>query len=195
MHHLNNKAKPWTPEQYELLKRLGATENPDWDDIALQCGHSRGSCRTTLNRLLREIAQAHDVNYGRDDPRHPKRRWTNAHVAELRCLRTVEGRPFPEIDRLLGRPDGASAQKFRSLRPEPERAPNGIERRAIHAPKAVPEHTSLTAAQLGDPLPGRSALDRLRAGIGEPVPYLGRAVRYAMQVTLAGEGESAKSGA
>jgi Myb-like DNA-binding domain len=32
-------------------------------------------------------------------------------------------------------------------------------------PAALPSHTSLTAAVLGDPLPGRSALDRKRAGV------------------------------
>lgn len=195
MHHLTGKPNPWTPEQYELLKRLGAAENPDWDDVALQCGHSKGSCRTTLNRLLREIAQGHDVSYGKADPRNPKRYWSKADEAELYRLRTVDGKTFPAIDILLGRPDGASAQKFAALRRAAPAAANGIERRAIHAPKQVPEHTEMTAAQFGDPLPGRSALDKLRAGIVEPAPYLGSAMRYVMQVTLAGEGESAKSGA
>lgn len=182
-----DKPKPYTADQTDLLYRLGAAEDADWDDIALQCGHSKGSCRTTLNKLLAAIAEAHGVSFGRDDPRHPKRTWSKADRDELVRLRTIEGRSFPEIDRALGRSDSASAQKFRSLRPEPDAAPNGIERRAIHAAKHVPEHTSLTAAQLGDPLPGRSALDRLRAGMAEPPPYLGRAVRYPMQVSLATE--------
>lgn len=33
------------------------------------------------------------------------------------------------------------------------------------APDAVPEYTSITAAFFKDPLPGRSALDKMRAGL------------------------------
>lgn len=195
MHHLNDKPKPWTPEKHEMLKRLGAAEKPDWDDVALQCGHSKGSCRTTLNRLLAEIAQGHGVAFGKADLRNPKRFWSGADADELFRLRTVEGWTFPAIDARLGRSPGSSAQKFATGRPAPPAVANGIERRAIHAPKYVPEHTCPTAKQFGDPLPGRSALDRLRAGVAEPAPCLGRAVRYAMQVSLASEGESVKSGA
>lgn len=180
-----DRPKPWSAEQYQLLLRLGAAPNADWDAIAGHCGHSKGSCRTTLNRLLAEIAAGHGVAFGRADPRNPKRYWSAAEEAELWRLRTVEKQSFPAIDRLLGRNPGCSAQKFSYLRHAPVAA-NGIELRAIHAPKQVPEHTSLTAAHLGDPLPGRSALDRLCAGIAEPKPYLGHAARYPMRVSLAG---------
>lgn len=182
---LPDKPRPWSAEQYQLLLRLGAAPNADWDAIAGECGHSKGSCHTTLNRLLAEIAQGAGVAFGKTDPRNPKRYWTAAEQAELWRLRTVEKQTFPAIDKLLGRTLGCSAQKFSGLRRDPVAA-NGIELRAIHAPKKVPEHTSLTAAQLGDPLPGRSALDRLRAGIAEPKPYLGHAARYPMRVSLAG---------
>lgn len=49
---------------------------------------------------------------------------------------------------------------------------------------------SLTAALLGDPLPGRSALDRLRAGIPDPPPHADhRTAYYASRpkITLATE--------
>lgn len=150
--------KPWTPEQLETLQRMGAAQDRDWDDISAACGHSAGSCSTTLNKLLRRIADGRGIAFGKADPRNPKRYWCAADVVELKRLCTVEQRTFPEIDKALGRPPGASAWKFRSLRDLP---PAGvILTRAIHAPKYVPAHKSLTAAFFGDPLPGRSALDQ-----------------------------------
>lgn len=155
---MNGGARPWTAAQKEMLLRLAAAEQQGWDEIAAECGHSEGSCRTTLNNLLRRIAEDHGVIFGKDDPRCSKRYWSAADAAELRRLRTVEKLPFPEIDRRLGRAEGASAQKFRALRLEPPA--DVVLTRAIHAPKYIPEHKTLTAAFFGDPQPGRSALDR-----------------------------------
>lgn len=50
-------------------------------------------------------------------------------------------------------------------------------------PDKLPNPQSITALILGDPLPGRSALDRIRAGLAEPI-YLGTGYRYPMKVTL-----------
>lgn len=151
--------RPWTPKQLDLLMRSAAVPSPDWSGISLACGHSAGSCRVTLNNLLRRIAEDNAVAFGKGNPLNPKRTWSREEIAELVRLRTVEGLAFPAIDLILGRAIGASVQKFHTRRPDP---PAGVRfvTRAIHAPKFVPEHESLTAAFFGDPLPGRSALDK-----------------------------------
>jgi hypothetical protein len=163
-------ANPWTPDQHALLQQLRA-DKVDWPIVSERCGHPVPSCRTTLSMLKRRAARigagelSEQTPFGKGDPKNPKRFWTEADVQTLIRMVTVEGQSCAEVDRALGRADGASAEKFNRLR-RPE-AVRSIELRAIHAPKNLPRHDSITAEFFGDPLPGRSALDRIRAGQGE----------------------------
>lgn len=71
--------------------------------------------------------------------------------------------------------------------PRTRRTARKIAEDALEASKQTRTfHTSAAAEWLGDPVPGRSALDRIRAGIVEPPPYMdGRALRYQPKITLA----------
>lgn len=78
----------------------------------------------------------------------------------------VPGDAKPVTSRVLRQHDTALAKQIRDTRPQ---------------------HQSITAEFFGDPLPGRSALDRMRAGIVDEVraPY-----RSAPPISLAMEGLS-----
>jgi hypothetical protein len=168
---MTGRTNPWTPEQLALLQKLRA-DGVDWPEVSARCGHSEGSCATTLSMLQRRQARiaagelpADKAAFSKGHPKNPKRFWTEADVQTLIPMVTVEGKTCVDVDHVLGRSEGASAEKFNRLR-RPE-ATTGFEVRKIHAPKALPQHTSLTAEFFGDPLPGRSALDqRARQGDG-----------------------------
>jgi hypothetical protein len=163
---MTGPSNPWTPGQLELLQKLRA-DGIDWPEVSQRCGHPLPSCRTTLSMLQRRqqrIAAGElppqKAAFGKGDPKNPKRFWTEADVQTLIRMVTIEGKTYADVDRTLGRSEGASAEKFNRLRrPETTR---GFEVRAIHTPKNLPQHDSITSAFFGDPLPGRSALDQRR---------------------------------
>lgn len=170
---MTGRSNPWTPDQLALLQRLRA-DGLDWPEISQRCCHPLPSCRTTLSMLQRREARIAagelpaQTPFGKGDPKNPKRFWTETDVQTLIRMVTVEGKTCADVDRALGRSEGASSEKFNRLRrPEATRLP--YEARAIHAQATMPEHTSITAKQFGDPLPGRSALDQRRAGQGDGV--------------------------
>ncbi|WP_439399016.1 hypothetical protein ACRQ5Q_16795 [Bradyrhizobium sp. PMVTL-01] len=84
--------------------------------------------------------------------------WTEEEWATLQRMR-ADGVSWSAIDQALGRQPKSSRSKW-----ENERAKERIRAdKAAAASKPPPaEHQSLTAAFFGDPLPGRSALDRRR---------------------------------
>lgn len=93
-----------------------------------------------------------------------RRPWTEEDWATLKRMH-AEGKTWSEIDKALGRPPRRSRSKW-----ENERGKERVRAdRAAAATRLAPaEHQSLTAAFCGDPLPGRSALDRKRAGVADP---------------------------
>jgi hypothetical protein len=157
--------KPWTPEQLAMLAP-GRDAGKSWDELAIETGHSVQSCRTMLPVLKRRQREAEAAAAGESLPRTVnKRTWSHADVRILIHMRVVEKRPFPAIDAALKRPEGSSSSKFHTLRPQP-----GVTVPAPEPKQAAPArriyHTSLTAELCGDPLPGRSALDRKRQAEG-----------------------------
>ncbi len=98
-----------------------------------------------------------------------RRPWTDEDWTALQRMH-AEGKSWVEIDKALGRTPRTSRSKW-----ENERGKERIRAdKAAGASKPAPaEHQSLTAAFCGDPLPGRSALDQLRAG-GAPPEYFDR---------------------
>lgn len=166
MRQLRQSPKPWTPDEIALLEKLAA-DKVDRHEMARQCGHSAGSCLSTLSLLRRRRREAAktgaNVSLGKGDIKNPRRFWTEADVQTLIRLRNVEGKLFSEIDRELGRAEGASCTKFQGLR-RPSAVAANTEVIGYQTPKPLVPHSTLTAAVLGDPLPGRSALDRKREG-------------------------------
>jgi hypothetical protein len=154
------KPMPWTPEQIALLESLRG-QGVDWEDIGRQCGHTGASCCTTLSALKRKRREAS----GEKQPRGVNRRpYTDTDVKILIQMRNVEKRSFPEIDVALNRPEGSACAKYHTLRLP------GVAVPAIEPKQAAPQvnlsHKTLTAELCGDPLPGRSALDRKRMAEG-----------------------------
>lgn len=181
--------KPWTSEQIVRLAECApAAKAADWPGIAHGCGHSPGSCRTTWVNLRAHLAAGKRLDSFGNGSRHNRKRiWTTGEKAKLYDLRVIGKKTFPDIDAALGRTRGASCAKFNEVfGPAMDaRADRTVPApKTIHAPKHQPQHKDLTAAFFGDPLPGRSALDRRLAGMAEPALHLGTAARYPAPITL-----------
>jgi len=79
--------KWWTTAQRQLLQQLRA-DNVPWDEVARACGHTVGSCRTTLANLRdRSLMRA----AGDPKPKIMRRPWSEAEVARLIQLYEVDG--------------------------------------------------------------------------------------------------------
>lgn len=103
----------------------------------------------------------------------PKNYWLAADVVQLINLRDVGKLSFPAIAELFpGRSKKDCANKYyleQARHANTARVP--VERRRTkeeivagrQQPAGLPEYTTLTAAFFGDPTPGRSALDKIRA--------------------------------
>lgn len=101
------------------------------------------------------------------------RRWTAEEDARLLHLHDVKGWFFNAIDVELGRVNKASSDRYKRLMGQRGNVPRQprtktsrtVLRDAIRADdiaRASAGHTSITAMLLGDPPPGRSALDQKR---------------------------------
>lgn len=161
--------KWWSAAQKALLQQL-RDDNVPWDEVAIRCGHTIGSCRTVLSKL-----QSRHLVRAAGDPmaRKPARPWTEAEVAQLIQLYEIDARLFREIDHQLGRPTGSSAVKYAGLRRPAARSMISREARveidqtafAERAARKLAENQrGLTASFFGDPPKGYSALDR-RTGV------------------------------
>lgn len=105
--------------------------------------------------------------------RDDRKFWTPEEFDELKRLR-ASGMMWEEVDAALGRTKGNSRSKF-----ENERSKDRVRSRVAETASrgAAPSyHQSLTAELMGDPLPGRSALDRRHAECGiRPISLAGDA--------------------
>lgn len=154
----------WTPDEDARLLQLKARRVPH-KDIAEAMGRSIKACSirvAKLNEFERDRAAG-------IEPRQP-RGFTDEEIADLLRMREVDRLSFPQIDAALGRRHGVCKAKYQQLR---DGGSLLVERRLIEPPPIkVPEDriadrdrrralspASITAALLGDPLPGRSALD------------------------------------
>lgn len=131
----------WRQEQLDLMSRmvdgyLARGKRPPWDDISLRVGHPRQSCQTMMSKIRRE--------------RH------NEHNRELlRQLRQQRPAPQPWL------PD-----KKHQAPPNPRIVITDHMRSTSTAKLMLDAELrmrigaqGITAGLLGDPLPGRSALD------------------------------------
>lgn len=112
--------------------------------------------------------------------RSDRKLWTDEEWATLQRMR-ADGASWAEVDKALGRPPRCSRSKW-------ENEQGKIRVRAARAARAIqpacPEHTSLTSQFCGDPLPGRSALDRKRAGLADPEYFDRRMMHVPRKPTL-----------
>lgn len=119
--------------------------------------------------------------------------WTDDECATLLHLRDEKHWSFTRIDDHLLRSRGNAAGKYQSLKKQAAKdagqTPADKAPAAVLAERAVRRALSpsdLTAAVFGDPLPGRSALDRMLAGEEEPEVVDRRTAQFAPRPTLAG---------
>jgi hypothetical protein len=155
----------WTTSQKQLLEKLRA-EGVDWPAVAIRCGHTVGSCRTTLSNMQdRHLVRA----AGDPKPKIMRKPWTEAEVVRLIHAYEIDGLRFREIDAELKRPKGSSCVKYESLRRPAARSFISKEAKVVidqaafdarEARKHAEMQRSITQNFFGDPPPGYSALDR-----------------------------------
>jgi transposase len=156
-------------------------------EIADRLGRTEGSVATKLSRIRRDRGKIIGA-----PPLKSRTAWCEDDVAEVIRLREEEKLTWAEIDRRMNRPSGSSCYKYESLRrPKVDVSKYGGGGR-IKPPARSPavEYATLTAAFFKDPPPGRSALDKMRAGLVEDLPPSNhREVYYASRpkITLATE--------
>lgn len=119
--------------------------------------------------------------------------WTDEECAALLHLRDEKHCSFTRIDDHLLRSRGNAAGKYQSLKKlaakDAGQTPSDKAPAEVLAERATRRALSprdLTAAVFGDPLPGRSALDRMLAGEAEPEIIDRRTLQFAPKPTLAG---------
>jgi hypothetical protein len=158
----NQTSNPFTAEQWELLEQMVA-EGKSWTEIGHACGHTANSCSTTYHVRKQQPAR-----------KGAHRPWCAEDMARLKHMRGVLHMAFPDIGRELGRTTSACHTKYlvitSGLSPlhGPAEAGNSVK----VTPAAIADRNaryqawlvqSPVAALMGDPLPGRSALDQKRS--------------------------------
>lgn len=129
------RANPWTDQQKALLWQLREVEGSPWSEVAQRVGHPKGSCQTYLSLIKRERVSG--VTRTGDD---------GTAVAPPRklFLRAPANLVMPSA-----LPPSARTMRTAILVADAEL-------------RARCEVLGLTGGLLGDPLPGRSALDQRR---------------------------------
>lgn len=162
----------WTAaEDRELRKARGAHVAWDMIEATFSTPRTKAALKTRYAELTEDATKV---------KRKPQRRWDEDEVARLKQLRNVDRLDWPAIDAALERTEGQSYNKYYQL----SRATgarirvskfdrtdaNDRTRAAIETREQARslEPATLTAAILGDPLPGQSALDKIsRARLAE----------------------------
>jgi hypothetical protein len=161
----NGTTNPFTAEQYAMLEQMLA-DGKSWTEISAACGHTANSCSTTHGRRQKQAAVAAQL------PAKSKGKlWDAEEVSRLRYLRDVLRWDFKAIGRDLGRTDASCNTKYNVITEGPTPVHGQPEQgmRVAVTPAALADRDaryqlrmqqSPIAALLGEPLPGRSALDQ-----------------------------------
>jgi hypothetical protein len=161
---------PWLEAEDKLLLALDG-ERLSWEAIAQRFvrRHSLHSCKGRMVLLRRRTGL---------NARKQQRPWSTEERAEL-LRRGDVGDPFEVIGRDIARTRWACKVQYHCLKRANSAPPvtmrtvreaATIKAAEVKRETAALPRQSLTAAVLGDPLPGRSALDRKRAGIEDDPP-------------------------
>lgn len=137
---VGNNTNRWTQEQFDLMAQLRSFGVP-WDEVAIEVGHSVGSCQQTASRqknarLRKELRTAADLVAAIEPRAAPKRK---SGPQPLR--RPIPPRKAIETDCVRSSITTAKLIVDAELR-------------------GRIEVLGLTGGLFGDPLPGRSALDQ-----------------------------------
>jgi hypothetical protein len=152
----------WMSPQLKLLEEMHAAGR-QWPAIVTAVGHSLSSCQQMLSRI-----------------RGAKR---NAEFERAR----LERRASPKAPIAIAPPLKPTLQQA-SVPDPPSARSTSTARLLMDAElRARIAVLGVTAGLLGDPMPGRSALDRIRAGMVDPPPPIDRKTVHRPQpkITLA----------
>lgn len=153
----------WTPDQLDLLEKLGAEGKLSWDEIGEACGHSKGSAQSTYHRR-RLLAEAGGKSLPRKDG---KRAYTPEEDAEI-CSLVAQGITRVEIAKRLNRSAGSVIDRYYRIRSSAHRGRPEPGTQVPVTPSALADRDARYRLRLqqsqvdelmGDPLPGRSARD------------------------------------
>lgn len=174
----------WTKEECDHLIELKQQTNPKLtgDQIADRLGRSRKAVTEKYSKICYEMANGPTRRKPRK-PRDPSKsqpayerndeRWTEEENTDL-VRRADAGESYQEIGRVLNRTGWACKAQYGILKRGGTARLNQIDlarqadrearEEAIRQARAAWQPQSITAWLLGDPRPGRSALDQKRAG-------------------------------
>lgn len=161
------RGKPWLQHELDLLKRLADNGVP-YKDIAPRVGHPVSSCLTMVSEL-RAIKQGLEPKY----------------VRKQMIKAAAEARARPAVPQ---RVRNYEASRAPAVAPQPTSTFRYVMDAEL---RARIEGQGVTAGLLGDPVKGRSALDKITAGEQLPPPLLDSDLarfaprRVAPRVTLA----------
>lgn len=173
--------KPWTSDDIDRLFDLRETKKLRWKEIAwLFPGRDAKACSATYSKVrAKRRAEAERPPVLPEPEPVYREGWTDKETERLIQLRECGRRSWADIDRTLCRRPGSSRMKYHTLIAAGEAAVNilvGVhdirqpvasqKARDDRAARAALNHTTLTAAFFGDPLPGQSALDKKQGNMG-----------------------------
>jgi hypothetical protein len=163
----NGTTNPFTAEQHSLIKQMVA-DGKSWTKIGDVCGHSPNSCSTTYHARKNQIAKK-----GTPMP------WCAEEMVRLKYLRDVQHKSYQDIGRELGR-TAASCNTKHNVLTEGSVPQHGQIQQGMRVPVTAAALADRDqryqlrmqqcpiAALLGEPLPGRSALDQRNRSQAEP---------------------------
>lgn len=152
----NEPTNPWLDAEVEQLRQLVA-DSASSAEISQRLGRSIMSVKAKISRL--------------DLPARMKvqKAWPPEEMEQLLFFRDKMRLNWNEIGRRLNRPHSTCYQRYYDFHRAPPKhkvskeapsEPVDMERRREWLHRQSLSHASLTAALLGDPLPGYSALDK-----------------------------------
>lgn len=152
----NEPANPWLDAEVDLLRQLVA-DSASSAEISERLGRSAGAIKAKISRLSLPARI------------RVQKAWPPEETAQLLRLRDEVRLGWSEIAKRLGRSSGTCWSKYDYLK---KSAPKN--KVAVREPVDAESHrewlhrmslspSNLTAALLGDPLPGYSALDKRHA--------------------------------
>lgn len=156
----------WTEEQTKILREMRGRDC-DFEEIAKVVGRTKTSVKERWRWINMPEHQKKRRRASLNAARAVRQGWTRAEMDRLLEARDVYKQSWDEIAVLLGRPNGTVYSKYyylKNLYTGPRESIGSVQ---VPAPIAQEWRTRLalaprdiTAALMGDPLPGYSALER-----------------------------------
>jgi hypothetical protein len=154
---MSEPAKPWSDTEVELLRKLAGDRETSFDVIAERLGRGVKSVKAKISRMALPARM------------RTQKAWLPEEMEQLFFFRDRLNLNWNEIGRRMNRPHSTCYMRYYDFHRAPPK--HKVSKEASGEPIDMERHrewrhrqtltpVSLTAAVLGDPLPGYSALDR-----------------------------------